>query len=130
MLPGYVESTLGLDFEPQVDEPPAVDSTAFASPRLPSAQVTDRRWPVSEPAPIPQPTPPAPSPHPTTFASVQPEPIRARPETTFYTVQPGDTLFGIARRHGLSVDELLRMNPQIVNPDSLYADQELTVPRR
>jgi LysM repeat protein len=50
--------------------------------------------------------------------------------TDYYYVQNGDTLKGIARKFNTSVDELLRLNPQISNPDRIYAGQRLVVPHR
>ena len=44
-----------------------------------------------------------------------------------YIVQHGDTLSGIAYRHGVSVNSLLRVN-NIVNPNRIYAGQRLTIP--
>ncbi|MGE5598272.1 MAG: LysM peptidoglycan-binding domain-containing protein [Bacteroidota bacterium] len=45
-----------------------------------------------------------------------------------YTVQPGDTLFNIARRFGLSLEALRAANPQIVNPDLIFPGQNICVP--
>jgi peptidoglycan/xylan/chitin deacetylase (PgdA/CDA1 family) len=45
-----------------------------------------------------------------------------------YTVQAGDTLFSIAQRFGVSVDELAQANG-IANPSLIYAGQVLTIPR-
>jgi cell wall-associated NlpC family hydrolase len=45
-----------------------------------------------------------------------------------YSVQPNDTLTGIAQRFGLSLDELLAANPQIDDPDHIAVGQALTVP--
>jgi len=39
----------------------------------------------------------------------------------------GDTLFSIADDNNLSVSELLKMNPQIKNPDSIYAGDEINI---
>ena len=50
--------------------------------------------------------------------------------TDYYYVQNGDTLKRIARKFDTSVDELLRLNPQISNPDRIYAGQRLVVPHR
>jgi LysM repeat protein len=36
---------------------------------------------------------------------------------TVYVVRPGDTLGGIAKRHGITLREILRLNPQISNSD-------------
>ncbi len=44
------------------------------------------------------------------------------------TVRSGDTLSGIAQRHGVSLGELLRANPQIKNPDLIYPGQQLNLP--
>jgi N-acetylmuramoyl-L-alanine amidase len=43
-----------------------------------------------------------------------------------YEIQPGDTLFGIAARHGLSVDMLAQMNG-IQNPHLIYAGQHISL---
>lgn len=40
-----------------------------------------------------------------------------------YTVSEGETLFQISRRCGISIEELLRANPMIVDPDLIYAGQ-------
>jgi len=50
--------------------------------------------------------------------------------TEFYYVQRGDTLKGIAIMFHTSVDELLRLNPQISDPNLIIAGQRLVVPRR
>ncbi|MFC0296750.1 C40 family peptidase [Geobacillus jurassicus] len=44
-----------------------------------------------------------------------------------YTVEPGDTLSGIARKLGTTVDALLKLNPSIANPDFIRAGQTLQV---
>ena len=36
-------------------------------------------------------------------------------------LKKGDTLFSIARDNELSIAELLKVNPQIKNPDEIYA---------
>ena len=45
-----------------------------------------------------------------------------------YTVQAGDTMWGIARRLGTTLEALLHANPQIGDPDSIYVGQEIYVP--
>lgn len=45
----------------------------------------------------------------------------------FYTVQPGDTLSGIARRFGATVEVLLRLNPAVTDPNLIYPGQTLLV---
>lgn len=45
-----------------------------------------------------------------------------------YMVQPGDTLWAIASRFGISLPQLLAANPQLQNPNLIYVGQRLTVP--
>jgi len=45
-----------------------------------------------------------------------------------YTVQSGDTLSGIAQRHGVSLAQLLQANPQITNPSLIHPGQQITIP--
>ncbi len=47
----------------------------------------------------------------------------------YYTVRPGDTLFVIGRRLGVSVDRLLEINPNI-DPDNLQVNQRICVRAR
>lgn len=49
------------------------------------------------------------------------------PGTTTYTVQPGDTLYLIARRYGITLAELRRLNPNLTG-DVIYPGQTLIVP--
>jgi LysM repeat protein len=56
-----------------------------------------------------------------------PAPIEAV-EGFIYTVQPGDWLADIARRHGVSVDTLLAVNPQVETPDELEPGDQLVIP--
>jgi len=42
----------------------------------------------------------------------------------------GDTLFSIARDNELSIAELLEVNPQIKNPDEIYAGDNLFIPSK
>ncbi|GMQ77962.1 MAG: hypothetical protein BMS9Abin02_0454 [Anaerolineae bacterium] len=46
---------------------------------------------------------------------------------TTYVIQPGDTLFAIARNFGVSVQAIAAAN-NIVNPNLIYAGQTLTIP--
>lgn len=45
-----------------------------------------------------------------------------------YYAQRGDTLRKVAAKFGTSVDALLRLNPQITNPNLIYVGQAITVP--
>jgi LysM repeat protein len=46
----------------------------------------------------------------------------------FYTVQRGDTLRKIADRLNTTVDAILKVNPQIYNPNLIYAGQVINLP--
>ena len=45
----------------------------------------------------------------------------------WYTVVRGDTLWGIAQRCGLDLTRLIALNPQIKNPNLIYAGQKVRV---
>ncbi len=51
-------------------------------------------------------------------------------ETTQYVVQSGDTMFSIARRFGVSLEALIRANPQVRNPDMIIVGEIIVVPKR
>jgi LysM repeat protein len=57
-----------------------------------------------------------------------PPPPPPPPAGTTYTVQPGDTLSGIAEAFGVTLDELLAVNPQITNPDLIFVGQVINIP--
>lgn len=44
-----------------------------------------------------------------------------------HTVVKGETLWGIARAYGVTVEALLALNPQIKNPNLIYAGNEVRV---
>ena len=46
-----------------------------------------------------------------------------------HVVKPGDTLSGIAREHGVSLDAVIRANPQISNPNLIHPGEEVTLPK-
>lgn len=47
-----------------------------------------------------------------------------------YTIQPGDSLWAIAQRFGITVRELLAANPQVTNPAVIRPGLVLYIPRR
>lgn len=49
------------------------------------------------------------------------------PQETIYTVQPGDTLWGIAQTYGTTVAALANHN-DISDPGLIYAGQEIRIP--
>lgn len=104
------------------------DAAAAAIPTLaiaatPTALVVEAGGTLSPDAGLP-PTPDAPdiTPQPTTAAGSP-----ASGESFIYKVQPGDTVFGIARKFGVEAQALLALN-QIPNPNALSVGQELRVP--
>lgn len=48
----------------------------------------------------------------------------------YYIVQPGDSLWKIAVRFQIGISELIAANPQIANPDLIYPNQRINLPRR
>ena len=48
--------------------------------------------------------------------------------TTVYVVQRNDTLSAIARRHNTDISTLLRLNPDIQDPNRIRAGQRINVP--
>ncbi len=50
------------------------------------------------------------------------------PNGFIYTVQPGDTMFSIAQRFGVSLQALINANPQVTDPNVIFPGQQLCVP--
>lgn len=72
--------------------------------------------------PIPPFPPPARFPYPFPI----PRPVPPSHGSCDYVVQPGDTLYSISRRYGISPDTVARAN-NLDNPDYIYAGQCLTL---
>lgn len=49
-------------------------------------------------------------------------------ETAIYVVRKGDTLWGIAKRCGVSLTALVAANPQIKNPNLIYPGDRVKIP--
>ena len=63
------------------------------------------------------------------YVSQTPPPPPPPPPTgQVYYVKRGDTLRNIASRLSTTVDELLKINPQITNPNLIYVGQAITIP--
>ena len=56
----------------------------------------------------------------------EPAAVRPTPEAT-HTVEPGDTLYGIADRYGLSAAELLALNPELTLESIIHPGDVLVV---
>ncbi|MBC7342729.1 MAG: LysM peptidoglycan-binding domain-containing protein [Clostridia bacterium] len=52
-----------------------------------------------------------------------PQPVLPPGSYIEYVIQPGDTMYGIARRFRIGLRRLLRQNPQITNPDVIWPGQ-------
>lgn len=50
------------------------------------------------------------------------------PAANSYRVQPGDSLHQIAKRHGVSLRQLMQANPQITNPSLIRPGQSVLIP--
>jgi spore germination protein len=44
-----------------------------------------------------------------------------------HTVQPGESIYSIAQRYGLTVNDIIKSNPQISNPNSIMPGQVLII---
>ena len=51
-------------------------------------------------------------------------------ENIRHTVVKGDTMWKIAHRYEVGLDELIAANPQIADPNLIYPDQVLTIPSK
>ena len=108
---------------------------------LPAAEAEGFTPPAASPAPAAEPQP-APVPAPATgtaakqptrvaswFSQRQPAPAQAEAASqTTYTVQKGDVLSAIAKRHRVSTAALAKAN-NLANPNALRIGQVLTIPR-
>lgn len=53
-----------------------------------------------------------------------------RPRVIRYVVRPGDTLFIIAARFNVTVASILRLNPEITDPNLIFPGQIINIPAR
>jgi len=83
---------------------------------------------VESPAtPPPTPTPGAHFLMPTPASPVSPPPYTPTPEMLIYIVQEGDTLYEIALRYEVTVDDIIEAN-DLSDPNALTIGQELFIP--
>jgi hypothetical protein len=50
------------------------------------------------------------------------------PTAQVYIIKTGDTLSKVAKRYGLTLEELLAANPDIKNPDKIALGQQIIIP--
>jgi len=55
-------------------------------------------------------------------------PVTCPVGTFTYTIQPGDTLFALARRFNTTVVSIMDLNPGI-DPEALLIGQQICIPR-
>jgi LysM repeat protein len=71
----------------------------------------------------------SPTPVATEEITAEPEPtLPPEPTPQVYVIKQGDTISKIARRFGVTTEELLAANPKIKNPDKIKVGQEITIP--
>jgi LysM domain len=71
----------------------------------------------------------SPTPAPTEEVSAEPEPtVPPVPTPQVHVVVKGETMSKIAKKYGLTVEELLAANPQIKNPNKIKIGDEITIP--
>lgn len=73
---------------------------------------------------------PAPSPSPSALASASPSAATAKPLPTpfVYTVVAKDTLSTIAARYHVTVDQILKANPSIKDPNKIAIGDQIVIP--
>lgn len=97
------------------------DATTSASTKEESKPTPVQTKPV-EVKPTPKPVQPKPATqNPTTVSPTQTNKL------SFHIVKKGDMLYKIAQMHNMSLSELLKLNPQIKNPNRIYVGQKVYV---
>ena len=51
----------------------------------------------------------------------------AATQNNYYTIKSGDTLSGIAAKFHTTIDMLMYLNPQIKNPNLIYAGKTIRI---
>lgn len=49
-------------------------------------------------------------------------------QDTYYTVQPGDSIWKIAQKYQVGISEIISANPEIKNPALIYPGQKIKIP--
>lgn len=111
---------------PQIKDPNMIyEGQVINIPKMPVPPKPTK--PPCPPAPptSPKPTPPKPTKPPCPPA---PPPPPSPPGMRKYVVRKGDTLSSIARRFNVTVEDILKVNPQIKDPNLIYPGQVIIIP--
>ena len=57
-----------------------------------------------------------------------PKPPKKPPKAKKYTVKKGDTMYKIAKKFGVTLDELIAANPHVKDPDVIHPGDQLNIP--
>ena len=116
---------------PVIDVAPATPADRPAPTAPPAAEdddgFLDMGEPISPNTPVPEPAPrPVAVPEqPVIVPPAQTPTTSPSPTAGYHAVQPGDTLYGISRKYGVSVDELKRLNA--LNGNTISVGQQLRI---
>ena len=106
---------------PAPSDPSAIDPTAPAASQPPTPAPTAPPATPASPA-----TPPPSAPSSDRFALLEACPVA--PDCWVYTVRPGDNLVSIVNYFGVPYDTVLDMNPQVGDPTTIRAGDEIRMP--
>ena len=77
---------------------------------------------------VPSEVTPEPPPEVTPGPEETPE-FTEEPSYTTYLVKKGDTLYGIAKKNGITLKALMDANPEVTDPKKLRVGQKLKIPQ-
>ena len=121
---GLVQVRMG---EQQADVPQGYEVEAVVGQKLDVRKQGPPPTPTPSPTPLPTSTP---SPTPTATPTATPTPTQTpTPTPTIHIVRPGETLFGIAARYGVSAEAIMAANPSVRrSPRILRVGEQIVIP--